>query len=102
MNVFVPELMWFLMGDKDSIFSDAGILALIIYLEMHFNFKAGKHQLVLVELRICQVVFGYIQSFLSHKAHFVEILLSGEFCFSDDFKSAFSTMTENSFPLGSS
>ena len=34
--VFVPELMWFLMGDKDSIFSDAGILALIIYLEMHF------------------------------------------------------------------
>ena len=27
MNVFVPELMWFLMGDKDSIFSDAGILA---------------------------------------------------------------------------
>jgi hypothetical protein len=28
--------MWFLMGDKDSIFSDAGILALIIYLEMHF------------------------------------------------------------------
>ena len=36
MNVFVPELMWFLMGDKDSIFSDAGILALIIYLEMHF------------------------------------------------------------------
>ena len=36
MNVFVPELMWFLMGDKNSIFSDAGILALIIYLEMHF------------------------------------------------------------------
>lgn len=67
MNVFVPELMWFLMGDKDSIFSDAGILALIIYLEMHFNFKAGKHQLVLVELRIFQIVLGYIQSFPSHK-----------------------------------
>lgn len=69
MNTFVSEFMWFLMGDKDSIFSDAGILALIIYLEMLFNFKAGKHQLVLVKLRIFQIVFGYIQSFLSHKAH---------------------------------
>jgi len=36
MNTFVSEFMWFLMGDKDSIFSDAGILALIIYLEMLF------------------------------------------------------------------
>ena len=25
MNVFVSELMWFLMGDKDSIFSESGI-----------------------------------------------------------------------------
>ena len=35
MNVFVSELMWFLMGDKDSIFSDADILVLLIYLEVH-------------------------------------------------------------------
>ena len=87
MNTFVSEFMWFLMGDKDSIFSDAGILALIIYLEMLFLIlKQVNTNLFSSNCGFFQIVFGYIQSFLSHKAHFIEIFLSGESRFSNDFK----------------
>lgn len=37
-------------------------------------------------MRIFQIVLGYIQSFPSHKTHFIEIFLSGESRFSNDFK----------------